>query len=243
MSHLRRRPGPPGPCSDEELVTYARQALQESPFHGEGYRKVRARLRFKGIRTSKERVRRLMREHGLQAPHRVGRRRGPVAHDGTITTKKPNEMWGTDMTATVTTDEGQAAVMVAVDHYSFEWLGIHSSKSANRFEALEPVRQAVAERLGEFGAGVGEGLTIRHDHGAAYLSDTFQGELAFPGIESRQRSSASLRVTAAPSDSSVSSRSICCGCRPSPTSRRFATRATSSKTDTIESGSSSVITT
>ena len=88
------------------------------------------------------------------------------------------------MTATVSTDEGQVAVMVAVDHCSFECVGIHSSKSVNRFEALEPVRQAVAERLGEFGAGVGEGLAIRHDHGTAYLSDTFQGELAFLGIES-----------------------------------------------------------
>ena len=183
-SDLRHRPGPQGSCSDEQLVDQARQVLQESPFHGEGYRKVWARLRFKGIRTSKERVRRLMREHGLQAPHRVGRRRGPVAHDGTITTERPNQMWGTDMTATVTTDEGQAAVMVAVDHCSFECVGIHSSKSANRFEALEPVRQAVAERLGEFGAGVGEGLAIRHDHGTAYLSDTFQDELAFLGIES-----------------------------------------------------------
>ena len=167
VSHLRRRPGPPGPCSDEELVTYARQTLQESPFHGEGYRKVWARLRFKGIRTSKERVRRLMREHGLQAPHRVGRRRGPVAPDGTITT-----------------DEGQAAVMVAVDHCSFECVGIHASKSANRFEALEPVRQGVAERLGRFALGAGKGVAIRHDHGTAYLSDTFQGELAFLGMAS-----------------------------------------------------------
>ena len=31
---------------------------------------------------------------------------------------------------------------------------------------------------------VGEGLAIRHDHGTAYLSDTFQAELAFLGIES-----------------------------------------------------------
>ena len=74
--------------------------------------------------------------------------------------------------------------MLAVDHCSFECVGIHASKSANRFQALEPVRQAVAERLGGFAADVGEGLAIRHDHGTAYLSDTFQAELAFLGIES-----------------------------------------------------------
>ncbi len=183
-SQSRRRPGPQGPCSDGKLVAHVRKALKESPFHGEGYRKVWARLRFKGIRTSKERVRRLMREHGLQAPHRVGRRRGPAAHDGTITTERPNEMWGTDMTATVTTEEGQAAVMVAVDHCSFECVGLHAAKSGNRFEALEPVRQGVKERLGGFAPGAAEGLALRHDHGTAYLSDAFQGELAFLGMRS-----------------------------------------------------------
>ena len=80
------------------------QVLEDSPFHGEGYRKVWARLRFAGIRTSKERVRRLMREAGLQAPHRVGKPRGPKAHNGTIRTERPDRMWGTHMTTTVTTE-------------------------------------------------------------------------------------------------------------------------------------------
>ena len=180
----RRRPGPQGACSDTELVRHIRKVLKDSPFHGEGYRKVWARLRFKGIRTSRERVRRLMREHGLQAPHRVGRPRGPAAHDGRITTEIPNQMWGTDMTATVTTREGQIAVMVAVDHCSMECVGIHASKSGNRFEALEPVRQGVIERLGVFSPEVAEGLALRHDHGSAYLSDVFQKELGFLGIRS-----------------------------------------------------------
>ena len=70
-----------GPCTDPELVDHIRQVLAESSFHGEGYRKVWVKLRFKGIRTSKERVRRLMREHGLQAPSRVGHPHGPKAHD------------------------------------------------------------------------------------------------------------------------------------------------------------------
>ena len=72
--------------------------LEASPFHGEGYRKVWAKLRVEGRRTSKERVRRLMREHDLQAPQRAGHAHGPKAHDGTITTEAPDVMWGTDMT-------------------------------------------------------------------------------------------------------------------------------------------------
>jgi putative transposase len=138
-----QRPGPMGPCTDPALVDHIRQVLAESPFHGEGYRKVWAKLRFKGIRTSKERVRRLMREHGLQAPQRVGHPHGPKAHDGTIITETPDEMWGTDATTTITLEEGQAYVFVGVDHCTFECTGIHASKKGDRFQALEPIRQGL----------------------------------------------------------------------------------------------------
>ena len=145
----RRRPGPLGAMSDEELVRAIRQLLTDSPFHGEGYRKLWARLRFAGIRTSRRRVLRLMREHGLLAHQRAGRPRGPRAHDGTITTDQIDLMWGTDLTSVVT-GEGQAAVFVAVDHCSAECVGLHASRSADRFEALEPIRQGARERFGGF---------------------------------------------------------------------------------------------
>ena len=63
--------------SDDDLVAAIRQLLTDSSFHGEGYRKLWARLRFKGIRTSRRRVLRLMRAHGLLAPQRAGQPRGP----------------------------------------------------------------------------------------------------------------------------------------------------------------------
>ena len=115
-----RRRGPIGAAPDAVLVGHIRRLLEASPFHGEGYRKAWAKLRVAGIRTAKERVRRLMREHDLQAPHRVGHVHGPTAHDGTITTAAPDVMWGTDMTATVTVAEGAACVFVAVDHCTTE---------------------------------------------------------------------------------------------------------------------------
>jgi len=179
-----RRRGPVGAAPDEVLVTHIRRVLTASPFHGEGYRKVWAKLRVEGTRTSKERVRRLMREHNLQAPHRVGHAHGPKAHDGTITTPAPDVMWGTDMTATVTVGEGMACVFVAVDHCTTECIGLHAAKSGNRFEALEPIRQGVREHFGGIGAGVARGVRLRHDHGANYLADDFQQEIAFFGMES-----------------------------------------------------------
>ena len=133
-----RRPGPVGACSDAELADHIRQQIAASRLHGEGYRKLWARLRFAGVRASPRRVRRVMRENGLLAPHRVGRTEGKP-HDGTIITDKVNEMWGTDMTQTITVGEGRAYVFVAVEHANSEVVGIHASRSANRFEALEPV--------------------------------------------------------------------------------------------------------
>src|SRR6187397_1747289 len=178
----RKRPGPQGAMSDGDLVAAIRQLLTDSPFHGEGYRKLWARLRFAGIRTSRRRVLRLMREHGLLAHQRAGRPHGPKAHDGTITTARVDTMWGSDLTSAMT-GEGQAAVFIAVDHCSAECLGIHASRDANRFEALEPVRQAVRRCNGSFGRDVAAGLRLRHDHGSRYVSHDFQAEIRSLGME------------------------------------------------------------
>ena len=178
----RRRPGPVGACSDAELADHIRRQIAASRLHGEGYRKLWARLRFAGVRASPRRVRRVMRENGLLAPHRVGRTEAK-AHDGTIITDKVNEMWGTDMTQTITIGEGRAYVFVAVEHANSEVVGIHASRSANRFEALEPVRQGVHRCFGAIGPGVARGLKLRHDHGSNYMSGEFQNEIECLGIE------------------------------------------------------------
>jgi putative transposase len=177
----RRRPGPIGPMPDDQLVDAIRDMLAQGPFHGEGYRKIWARLRFAGIRTSKRRVLRLTGEHGLQAPGRVGRPHGPKAHDGTIRTERVDLMWGSDLTSTLT-GEGQASIFVMVDHCSAECIGIHAARRATRFEALEPIRQGVRACFGGSAEGVATGLEVRHDHGSQFVADDFQRELTFLGI-------------------------------------------------------------
>ena len=181
MSSGRR--GPVGPMSDAALTAAIRGVLAASPFHGEGHRKVWARLRHAGTRTSLRRVLRLMREHRLLAPGRAGSPRGPRNHDGTIIPETVDTMWGTDLTATFT-GEGQAAVFIAVDHFTAECVGIHASARATRFEALEPIRQGVRRHFGGFAKDIARGLAVRHDHGSQYMSDHFQKEMAFLGIES-----------------------------------------------------------
>ena len=96
----RQRPSPAGPMPDVALLERIRGVLSDRPFHGEGHRKVWARLRIGRIRTSLRRVLRLMRENDLLAPGRVGQPRGPPNHDGTIIPDTIDTMWGTDMTTT-----------------------------------------------------------------------------------------------------------------------------------------------
>ena len=180
---VRTGRGPVGACPDAELVGHIRAQILASRLHGEGYRKIWARLRHAGIRTAARRVRRLMGEHDLLAPHRVGRPAGR-AHEGTITTAAVDVMWGTDMTETVTLAEGRARVFVAVDHCSGQCVGNHAAASGNRFEALEPIRQGVRRHFGAVDQGAAQGLALRHDHGSNYMARDFQAEIRFLGIES-----------------------------------------------------------
>lgn len=98
----------------ELLRALLRDTEAEAGITGEGYRKVHARLRFAGTRVGRERTLRVMREHGLLAPTRTGRRRGPRVHHGTVTTDRPDLMWGTDATRIATRLDGDACAPCAV---------------------------------------------------------------------------------------------------------------------------------
>jgi putative transposase len=180
-----REPMKRGPkvFSDQELVAEIRQLLEAPVFSGEGYRKLWARLRHNGVRTSKDRVLRLLRQHQLLSPARQPEPVRGNPHEGTIVTESPDRMWGTDATATSTEAEGNVTIFAAIDHCTAECVGIHAVKKASRFEALEPVRQGVHQYFGGFSAGAAAGLQLRHDHGSVYMSDDFQAEIRFLGIE------------------------------------------------------------
>jgi putative transposase len=178
--------GPKTAWTDAQLTERIRRVLAASPFVGEGYRKIWARLRAAEddpVRTSKGRVLRLLREAGLLAPTRVGTPQGPAAHDGTIIPEAPDAMWGTDATGCLT-GEGHATIFFAVDHFTAECVGIHAARRGTRFEALEPLRQGVRACFGAYAEGAATGLALRHDHGSQFLSEHFQTELAFLGIQS-----------------------------------------------------------
>lgn len=177
-----RRPGPATDINDEELVVAIRAVLADSPFCGEGYRKVRARLRReRAIHVSGKRVLRLMRNAGLLAPQRARRRRTPRPHDGTIIPAGPNQRWGVDATMAWTRDDGWVWVFVCVDHFSAEaWA--HVAKVGDRHAALQPLYDAVVARWGSLRADVARGVAVRHDWGSQYRSVHFAGSLRWLGM-------------------------------------------------------------
>ncbi|GIW56449.1 MAG: hypothetical protein KatS3mg082_2853 [Nitrospiraceae bacterium] len=166
-----RTAGPTTHYSDEQLVGETRRAIQESPFHGEGHRRVCApprRTHFPAARAPTD------------ARARVARRRSasrnPSSPDAT--------MWGIDSTAAFTLRDAQVPIFAMIDHGSACCLGIHVAKRGTRFEALEPVRQAVREQFGDFSEGIAPGVKLRHNHGSQFMSDDFQREICFPGLVS-----------------------------------------------------------
>jgi len=176
------RRGPAPTVCDEELHALIEDDLACSPFAGEGHRKVWARLRISGVRTSRRRVLRLMREHGLLSPRRV-RRGKATSHEGRVTTDAPGLMWGTDGTRVLTAEEGMCWVFAAVDHYSCEVVGRHVCKRGDRFAALQPVAQGLLAQFGGVTADAGRGLSLRMDNGTQYVSEHFRNQVRFWGVE------------------------------------------------------------
>lgn len=178
---LERR-GPKPVVPDDELLNHIRKDLAESPFVGEGHRKVFYRLRESGIQCSRDRTLRVMRDNDLLSPHRVAQGE-PSVHDGRITTDVPNDMWGTDGAKLFTLEEGWVWGFFAVDHFNAECVGWHVTKWGTRHAALEPIAMGLRQHFGSTDRMAGQGLALRMDHGPQYTADDFKRQLEFWGIE------------------------------------------------------------
>ena len=176
------RRGPKPAVSDADLLAAIRADLARSPWTGEGHRKVWARLRaLDGVRVSRKRVLRLMREHTLLSPHRA-RPRPETSHERHITTEAPNVMRATDATQVTTVQDGKVWLFGVAEHWNAELLGWHVAKRGTRFEAIQAVGMAVRRQFGHLDAGAARGLALRHDHGSAFMSDDFQEQIKFWGM-------------------------------------------------------------
>jgi putative transposase len=176
------RRGPMPAISDRDLLTAIRADLARSPWTGEGHRKVWARLRaMDGLRVSRKRVLRLMREHALLSPHRT-RTRPEAPHDRRIITEAPDVMWATDATQVTTVQDGKVWLFGVAEHWNAELLGWHVAKRGTRYEAIQALGMAVRQRFGLLGADAARGLALRHDHGSNFMADAFQKQIRFWGM-------------------------------------------------------------
>jgi len=132
------RRGPKPSVGDEALLAAIHADLERSPWTGEGHRKVWARLRaIDGVRVSRKRLLRLMREHGLLSPHRA-RTRSDAPHDRRIVTEAPNVMWATDATQIATVQDGKVWLFGVAEHWNAEL----------RRQARDPLRSSSGRRHG-----------------------------------------------------------------------------------------------
>jgi len=173
--------GPKPIVPDSDVLGRIREDIKASPFHGEGHRKIHARIRRQGTLVGKGRVLRLMGENGLLSPHRQPK--GELnTHDGTIITDRPNEIWATDGVRIDTVEDGMVWGFFLVEHWNAECLGWHVCKRGDAQAALEPIKQGVRRIYGTTGKGVALGLTLREDHGSQYTSEQYRNQLRFWGI-------------------------------------------------------------
>ena len=135
----QRTPGRRGPkpaISDTDLLAAIRADLARSTWSGEGHRKVWARLRvLHGLRVSRKRVLRLMRENMLLSPHRA-HPRPEESHDRKIITDAPNVMWAIDATQITTVEDGKVWLFGVAEHWNAELVGWHVTKHGTRHQAL-----------------------------------------------------------------------------------------------------------
>ena len=233
-----KRRGPKPSISDEALLVAIEADLEASPWEGEGHRKVWARLRVcRGIRVSRKRVLRVMRENNLLSPHRC-RRRGGNPHVGEIITHAPNLMWGTDGVRVFTVDDGWGWIFTAIEHWNAECVGWHVCKRGDRFAALQPISMGLARLCMPRPPPVRRGGWPCGWITAPSICRTTSPTRSSSGASSRPTpSSNSPRPTASPRGSIARSRNRSSMAASTATSRSCGTPSAGSSNSTMPSGS------
>ena len=180
------RAGPSGRYSDEALLAHMRAIHTE--VKGEyGWPRMHKELLARGIRVGKERVRRLMQQHGIKARTKRkfvvttdSRHHLPVAPDLVQRQFKPdapNQIWTGDITY-LATDEGWVYLAGVIDLHSRQLIGW--SMPPHMQTSL--VRDALA--MAWFRRRPPAGTIFHSDRGSQYCSHEFQDSLKAWGMRS-----------------------------------------------------------
>jgi putative transposase len=180
-----RRPSP----RDIEEVWLAEQIERIHKESGGTYGspKIHAQLRREGIRTSRKRVERLMRTHGLQGAFMRKHKRGSTRRDPTatpapdlvdrdFTAPAPNRLWVADISR-IRTGEGPLWLASVRDAFSRRIVGWKASDRADTELVLGALEYALWSRRIER-----QRLVFHSDHGGQYTAIRFTQRLVDAGI-------------------------------------------------------------
>jgi len=153
-------------------------------FEAYGWRRVQAALRQQGIVANHKRIRRLMREHGLQP--RIRRRfvattdsnhDGPIFHDlaKDMTPDSRDQLWVADLTY-VAIPGGFAYVAVILDAWSRRVIGYAIGRSIDARLALAALRAAIETRQPP------PGCVHHSDRGSQYAAEVYRKLLTAHGL-------------------------------------------------------------
>lgn len=170
-------------ASDDTAVVEAIAAICEE-FESYGWRRVRAALRQQGMVVNHKRIRRLMREHGLQPRYRRHRIATTDSdHDQPIfpnlvaerVPDGPDQIWVADITY-VAILTGFVYVAVVLDAWSRRVVGYSIGRSIDARLTLAALAAAVARRKPPAGC-------IHHsDRGSQYASRSYRAALSDAGL-------------------------------------------------------------
>src|ERR1019366_8681946 len=164
--------------SDEALLVHIRAAYAEN-CGAYGWPRIWRELRNKGIRVGKQRVQRLMKQHGIRAR---GKRRFRIATTDSrhnlpvapnllnrnFTPAAPNQTWAGDITY-IATEEGWLFLAVVIDLFSRRVVGWSMQPDMRRNLVIDALEMAWFRRSPDSKAG----LIFHSDRGSQYASDDF----------------------------------------------------------------------
>jgi transposase InsO family protein len=165
--------------SDEALLVHIRAAFAENR-GAYGWPRIWRQLRVQGIRVGKQRVQRLMQQHGIRAR---GKRRFHVVttdsrHDLPIapnllnrnfTPAAPNQAWAGDITY-IATEEGWLFLAVVIDLFSRRVVGWSMQPDMRRNLVIDALEMAWLHRRPDRN----NKLIFHSDRGSQYASEDFR---------------------------------------------------------------------
>jgi putative transposase len=179
-AHYRRATGQRSPraARDEELLATIRKVHKDN-FEAYGYRKLHLALRRRGVRVGRDRVKRLMRAHGIQGAKRRGTKwkttmadadagRRPDLVERDFTASGPDELYVADLTY-LRCWEGLVFLAFVIDVYSRRVVGWQLAGHMRASLVCDALRMAVSTRQ----RGGDVALVHHSDRGSQYTSIEF----------------------------------------------------------------------